>query len=146
MPTGFDGFYDLEEAKAYAKKVNKPIFIDFTGKTCANCREMEYYVWTDEEVKRILNEEYVMVALYADVNYIEIPEEEWITDSKGRTIKTLGKRNLEYQKNKYNMNAQPYYVLIDSEENVLTKENHKYDRDVQNFISFLNEGISNFKK
>ena len=146
MPTGFDGFYDLEEAKAYAKKVNKPIFIDFTGKTCANCREMEYYVWTDEEVKRILNEEYVMVALYADVNYIEIPEEEWITDSKGRTIKTLGKRNLEYQKNKYNMNAQPYYVLIDSEENVLTKENHKYDRDVQKFISFLNEGISNFKK
>lgn len=146
MPTGFEGFYDLEEAKAYAKKVNKPIFIDFTGKTCANCREMEYYVWTDEEVKRILNEEYVMVALYADVNYIEIPEEEWITDSKGRTIKTLGKRNLEYQKNKYNMNAQPYYVLIDSEENVLTKENHKYDRDVQNFINFLNEGISNFKK
>ena len=146
MPTGFDGFYDLEEAKAYAKKVNKPIFIDFTGKTCANCREMEYYVWTDEEVKKILNEEYVMVALYADVNYIEIPEEEWITDSKGRTIKTLGKRNLEYQKNKYNMNAQPYYVLIDSEENVLTKENHKYDRDVNNFVNFLNEGLENFKK
>ena len=146
MPTGFDGFYDLEEAKAYAKKVNKPIFIDFTGKTCANCREMEYYVWTDPEVKRILNEEYVMVALYADVNYIEIPQEEWITDAKGREIKTLGKRNLEYQKTKYNMNAQPYYVLIDSEENVLTKENHKYDRDVQKFISFLNEGISNYKK
>ena len=146
MPTGFDGFYDLEEAKAYAQKVNKPIFIDFTGKTCANCREMEYYVWTDPEVKRILNEEFVMVALYADVNYIEIPEEEWITDEKGRTIKTLGKRNLEYQKTKYNMNAQPYYVLIDAEENVLTKENHKYDRDVQKFISFLNEGIANYKK
>lgn len=146
MPTGFDGFYDLEEAKAYAKKVNKPIFIDFTGKTCANCREMEYYVWTDPEVKRILNEEFVMVALYADVNYIEIPQEEWITDTKGREIKTLGKRNLEYQKTKYNMNAQPYYVLIDAEENVLTKENHKYDRDVQKFISFLNEGIDNYKK
>jgi thiol:disulfide interchange protein DsbD len=146
MPTGFDGFYDLEEAKAYAKKVNKPIFIDFTGKTCANCREMEYYVWTDPEVKRILNEEFVMVALYADVNYIEIPQEEWITDAKGREIKTLGKRNLEYQKTKYNMNAQPYYVLIDAEENVLTAENHKYDRDVQKFISFLNEGIDNYKK
>ena len=146
MPTGFEGFYDLEEAKAYAKKVNKPIFIDFTGKTCANCREMEYYVWTDPEVKRILNEEFVMVALYADVNYIEIPQEEWITDAKGREIKTLGKRNLEYQKTKYNMNAQPYYVLIDAEENVLTAENHKYDRDVQKFISFLNEGITNYKK
>ena len=146
MPTGFDGFYDLEEAKAYAKKVNKPIFIDFTGKTCANCREMEYYVWTDPEVKRILNEEYVMVALYADVNYIELPQEEWITDAKGREIKTLGKRNLEYQKTKYNMNAQPYYVLIDAEENVLTAENHKYDRDVQKFIAFLNEGIANYKK
>ena len=146
MPTGFEGFFDLNEAKECAKKVNKPIFIDFTGKTCANCREMEYYVWTDSEVKRILNDEYVMVALYADVNYIEIPEEEWIIDDKGRIIKTLGKRNLEFQKTKFNMNAQPYYVIIDSDENVLTKENHKYDRDVKKFVDFLNEGLENYKK
>jgi thiol:disulfide interchange protein DsbD len=103
-------------------------------------------VWTDSEVKRILNDEYVMVALYADVNYIEIPEEEWIIDDKGRIIKTLGKRNLEFQKTKFNMNAQPYYVIIDSDENVLTKENHKYDRDVKKFVDFLNEGLENYKK
>ncbi len=145
MPTGFEGFYDLEEAKAHAKKVNKPIFIDFTGKTCANCREMEYYVWTNPEVKKLLNEKFVMLALYADVNYIELPEKDWVTDEKGRVLKTLGKKNLEYQKTKFNMNAQPYYVLIDENENVLTKENHKYDRDVQKFVNFLNEGIENYK-
>ncbi|NLJ82357.1 MAG: disulfide bond formation protein DsbD, partial [Bacteroidales bacterium] len=64
LPTGFEGFFDLDEAKAYAKKVNKPIFVDFTGKTCANCREMEYYVWNSNRVKPILQDKYVMVALY----------------------------------------------------------------------------------
>lgn len=146
VPLGFEAFFDLEEAKAYAKANNKPIFIDFTGKTCANCREMEHYVWTDPEVKRILNEEYVMVSLYCDENTIELPESEWVTDDKGRTLKTLGRRNLNFEKTAYNMNAQPYYVAIDSDGKVLTQENYKYDRDVKKFISWLREGASNFKR
>ena len=146
LPTGFEGFFDLEEAKAYAKKVNKPVFIDFTGKTCANCREMENNVWNDPQVKSILNNDYVMVALYADVNYIKLPEEEWIESKDGRTIKTLGKKNLNYQITRFNMNAQPYYVLIDDNDNVLTKENKAYDKNVQNFVNFLNEGLDNFNK
>ncbi|MDL2315219.1 thioredoxin family protein [Bacteroidales bacterium OttesenSCG-928-C19] len=147
LPTGFEGFFDLEEAKAYAKKVNKPIFVDFTGKTCANCREMENNVWNDPQVKSILNNEYVMVALYADANNIKLPEDEWITPADGgRTIKTLGKKNLNYQITEYSMNAQPYYVLVDANNNVLTKENKVYDKNVQNFVSFLNEGLENFKK
>lgn len=143
MPTGFNGFFDLEEAKAYAKKVNKPIFLDFTGKTCANCREMEHYVWADKEVKEILTTKFVMCGLYVDENTIDLPENEWVTDDKGRVLKTLGKRNLYYEKSAYNMNAQPYYVIINADGKVLTKENHKYDRDVQAFIDFLNEGLSN---
>lgn len=143
MPTGFNGFFDLEEAKAYAKKVNKPIFLDFTGKTCANCREMEHYVWADKEVKEILTTKFVMCGLYVDENTIDLPEDEWVTDDKGRVLKTLGKRNLYYEKSAYNMNAQPYYVIINADGKVLTKENHKYDRDVQKFIDFLNEGLSN---
>ncbi len=146
VPLGFEAFFDLDEAKAYAREHSKPVFIDFTGKTCANCREMEHYVWSDPEVKRILNEEYVMVSLYADENTIELPEDEWVTDEKGRILKTLGRKNLNFQKTEYNMNAQPYYVVIDADGRVLTKENYKYDRDVQKFIGWLNEGIDNYKK
>lgn len=142
-PAGYEAFYDLNEAKAYAKEHNMPIFIDFTGKTCANCREMEHYVWSDANVMEILANKFVMCAMYADENTIELPEEEWVVDDKGKTLKTLGRRNLYFQKTEYNMNAQPYYVIINADGKVLTKENYKYDRDVQKFIGFLNEGLAN---
>ncbi len=146
VPLGFEAFFDLEEAKAYARQQGKPVFIDFTGKTCANCREMEHYVWTDPEVKRLLNEEFIMCSLYADENTIELPESEWVTDQKGHVLKTLGRKNLNYQKTAFNMNAQPYYVIVDADGKVLTKENYKYDRDVAKFVGWLNEGIANYKK
>lgn len=142
-PDGYEAFYDLNEAKAYAKEHNMPIFIDFTGKTCANCREMEHYVWSDENVMALLSTKFVMCALYADENTIELPEDEWVVDEKGKTLKTLGRRNLNFQKTEYNMNAQPYYVIINADGKVLTKENYKYDRDVQKFLNFLNEGLAN---
>ncbi|MDR0368268.1 MAG: thioredoxin family protein [Bacteroidales bacterium] len=144
-PTGFDGFFDLEEAKAYAKKVNKPVFIDFTGKTCANCREMEYYVWTDPQVKKMLTEDYVMVALYADANFIKLAEEDWVQSKEGKTIKTLGKKNHNFQMEHFNVNAQPFYVLIDADGNRLAKPK-AYDRNAQNFVDFLQEGLSKFKE
>ncbi len=146
VPLGFEAFFDLDEAKAYARKVGKPIFVDFTGKNCANCREMEHYVWPDEQVKTILNNDFVMVSLYCDENTIELPESEWVTDDKGHVLKTLGRRNGYYQRSTFNMNAQPYYVILDADGNVLTKENYKYDRDVQKFIDWLNEGKTNFKR
>ncbi|MFZ4414835.1 MAG: protein-disulfide reductase DsbD family protein, partial [Bacteroidales bacterium] len=146
LPTGFEGFFDLNEAKAYAKKVNKPIFVDFTGKTCANCREMEANVWNAPEVKKILTENYVIVALYADANFIELAENEWVTTKEGKVIKRLGSKNLNYQITRFNMNAQPYYVLMDWNENILTKENKAYDKTVENFVKFLNEGLEVFKK
>ena len=145
VPLGFEAFFDLDEAKAYARQTGKPVFIDFTGKTCANCREMEHYVWTDPEVKRLLNEEFVMCSLYADENTIQLPEEEWVTDEKGHVLKTLGRKNLNYQKTAFNMNAQPYYVIVNADGKVLTAENYKYDRDVQKFVRWLNEGINNNK-
>ena len=144
-PAGYHGFFDLEEAKAYARKVGKPIFIDFTGHTCNNCREMEHLVWSDKEVKDIINQKFVLCELYVDEQQIELPEAEWITDDKGRVLKTLGKRNLYYEKSMFNMNAQPYYVIINADGKVLTKENYQYDRDIQKFIAYLNEGLSNMK-
>jgi thiol:disulfide interchange protein DsbD len=145
LPTGFSGFFDLEEAKAYAKKVNKPIFLDFTGKTCANCREMENNVWNDLKVKQFLNDEYVVVALYADANFIELDKNDWITTEEGKIIKTLGKKNLNYQITKFKMNAQPYYVLMDANEKVLT-EPRAYNLDVEGFLDFLENGVKEFKK
>ncbi len=145
LPTGFTGFFDLEEAKEYARKVGKPMFVDFTGKTCANCREMENYVWVDQNVRKILNDDYVMVALYCDINTIELPEEEWVTLDNGRVLKTLGKRNHNYQIESFTANAQPLYVLMDADENLLAKPKG-YDRSISNFVKFLEEGKSNFKK
>ena len=146
VPLGFEAFFDLDEAKTYARQTGKPVFIDFTGKTCANCREMEHYVWSDPEVKRLLNEEFVMCSLYADENTIELPEDEWMTDEKGKVLKTLGRKNLNFQKTEYNMNAQPYYVIVNADGKVITEENYKYDRDVQKFVNWLNEGINNNKR
>lgn len=145
FPSGFEGFFDLEEAKAYAKKVGKPIFLDFTGKTCANCREMEYYVWEEKEVKQILTQDYVMVALYTDANKVKLEESEWVTLKDGTVVKTLGKKNHNYQIDTYNVNAQPLYVLLDADGNLLN-EPKGYDKTVENFISFLEEGKKNFKK
>jgi Thiol:disulfide interchange protein len=146
FPTGFNGFFDLEEAKAYAKKVGKPIFIDFTGKTCANCREMEYYVWTDKQVKKMLNEDFVMVGLYADVNTIVLPENEWVKAKDGTVIKTLGKKNHNYEIENFNNAAQPLYVIMSPDGKVLVSKPHPYDRDINNFIKFLQEGKDNYKK
>ncbi len=145
VPTGFEAFFDLGEAKAYAKQVGKPIFIDFTGQNCNNCRAMEESVWTDEKVREILTEDYVMVSLFCDVNTIELPENEWVTDDKGKVLKTLGKRNSYYQRKTYNMNAQPYYVIINADGQVLTQKNFEYDRDVEKFVNWLNEGKENYK-
>jgi len=139
LPHGLKGFFDLDEAKAYAKKVNKPIFIDFTGHGCVNCREMESKVWSDPRVLKLLNEQYVILALYVD-DKTELPESEWKVNAKGKTLKTLGKINSNYQITKFNVNAQPYYVLMDSDEQLLATPK-AYDLNADNFVDFLKKGI-----
>lgn len=143
MPVGFHAFFDLKEAQAYAKKVNKPLFLDFTGKSCANCREMETAVWGDTRVKKMLQEDFIIVSLYCDENTIQLPKEDYDTVN-GKVIKTLGKRNLNYQIEKFHANAQPLYVLMDCQGNLLTKKPQPYDKNVENFIHFLNEGLANY--
>ncbi len=146
MPSGFQGFYDIDEAKEYAKQQGKPIFIDFTGRNCNNCRLMEQYVWADPKAKQILNDEYVMCALYCDMNDIDLAENDWVTDDKGRVLKTLGRKNLYYQRSTFNMIAQPYYVIIDADGKVLTNENFSYTRDIPQFVAFLEEGLAGYKR
>ncbi|MCR5193113.1 MAG: thioredoxin family protein, partial [Bacteroidales bacterium] len=139
------GFFDIEEAKVYARQTGKPIFIDFTGINCNNCRKMEQYVLSNDDVKRYMNDNFVLCELYCDMNDIDLPESEWVKDGE-RTIKTLGRRNLFFQRTHYNMNAQPYYVIIDADGNQMTKENFSYNPDPAKFLDFLKEGAENYSK
>lgn len=145
LPHGLEGFYDLEEAKSYAAKVNKPLFIDFTGHGCVNCREMEANVWSDPNVLARLREDFVIVALYVD-DKKELPESDWVVDSRGRTLKTLGKINASYQIDTYGTNAQPYYIVMNPSDEKLLVEPKSYDLNVDNFVEFLDLASQNFKK
>ena len=142
LPHGLEGFFDLDEAKAYAAEVGKPLFLDFTGHGCVNCREMEARVWSDPRVLELLRNEYVIVALYAD-DKLKVAEEDWVTTESGKVLKTLGKINSHYALKTYGVNAQPYYVLVD--DNGSTLADRSYDLDVEGFIAFLKKGVEDYK-
>lgn len=145
LPHGLKGFFDYDQALAYARKVNKPVFIDFTGHGCVNCREMEARVWSDPAVLRRLSEDYVVLALYVDDKY-ELPEADWYTSAyDGKVKKTLGAQSADLQITKFNNNAQPYYTLIDGEGNLLA-EPKAYDLSIPNFTAFLDKGLEAFRK
>lgn len=144
LPHGLEGFFDLKEAEAYAAKVGKPIFIDFTGHGCVNCREMEARVWSDPEVLDILRNEYVICALYAD-DKKELPESEWVTTDAGKVLKSLGKINSYYALKTYGVNAQPYYVLQGADGQPLV-DPRGYDLDVAAFVQFLRSGVEAYHK
>ena len=143
LPHGLQGFFDLEEAEAYAAEVGKPIFLDFTGHGCVNCREMEARVWSDPAVLDILRNEYVICALYTD-DKMELPESDWVTTSNGRTLTSLGKINAHYALTRFNVNAQPYYVLQGANGEVLG-EPRGYNLDVEAFATFLRKGVEAYK-
>ena len=144
LPHNLEGFFDIEEAEAYAKEVNKPIFIDFTGHGCVNCREMEARVWADPTVLQILKDEYVVVALYTD-DKTKLPKSDWVTTKGGKTLKTLGEKNANYALERFNANAQPYYVLQGKGGKVLCNP-RGYDLSVEGFIEFLKKGVEEYKK
>ena len=145
LPHHLQGYFDYEQALECAKEQNKPLFIDFTGHGCVNCREMESRVWSDKEVMRRLTDDYVVVALYVDDKTM-LPEEEWFTSSyDGKIKKTIGKKNADIQISRFNINAQPYYCLLDTDGNLLT-EPMGYNLNVNEFVAFLDEGLENFEK
>lgn len=143
LPRGLQGFFDYKQALAYAKKVNKPVFIDFTGHGCVNCREMEARVWSDPAVMSRLQNDYVLLALYVD-DKTELPEADWYTSTYDSKVKkTIGAQNADLQITKYNNNAQPHYCLVDSNGDLLVAPKN-YDRSVENFIAFLDMGKQKF--
>ena len=145
LPHGLDGFFDYKQALDCAKKVNKPIFIDFTGHGCVNCREMEANVWSDPKVLKRLKENYIVTALYVD-DKTELPENEWITSTYDKKVKkTIGKIFADFQITRFNVNSQPYYVLLDTNGNLLASP-RAYDLNVDAFVKFLDEGLNNFNQ
>ncbi|MDA3954841.1 MAG: protein-disulfide reductase DsbD family protein [Bacteroidales bacterium] len=142
---GLKGYFDYEQGMACAKKLNKPVLLDFKGHACANCKEMENKVWSDPEVLKRLQNDFVIIALYVD-DRTKLPENEWVTSAyDGKIKKNIGKVNADFQITKYNINSQPYYVLADTDgENLV--EPQGYNLNVDNFINFLDSGVAAFEK
>ncbi|MBR5836251.1 MAG: thioredoxin family protein [Bacteroidales bacterium] len=141
LPHNLDGYFDLEDALAAAKKSGKPVFVDVTGHACVNCREMEQRVWSDPAALDILRNEFVICALYVDDKH-KLPEEDWVTDAEtGKVYKDLGRVNSYIAREKFNVNAQPNYVLLSPDGEILVPT-HSYDLSVENFIKFLKSGIA----
>ena len=145
LPHGLQGFFDLKEGMAYAKSVSKPVFVDFTGQGCVNCREMEANVWSAPEVLPILANDYVIIALSVDSRH-EAAEADWVTTKDGRVLQTVGKINAYYQVEHFGVNAQPYYCLLDPSTGELLVKPRAYDLSVPGFVQFLKEGLAAYKK
>jgi len=139
LPYGIKGYFTWEDGLKCAKENNKPIFLDFTGHSCSNCKQMESQVWSDPEVLRILKEEYVVISLYTD-DKTKLPEDEWITTEEGKVLKTIGEKNVFFEIQRFNTFATPWYVLLDSDGNILTEPIGK-ELDIDKFKGFLEKGL-----
>lgn len=144
-PHGIIAFHDYEHGLAYAKKVGKPILLDFTGHACVNCRKMEDFVWSKPEILSILKDKVVLVSLYVD-DKRELPkEEQYVSKETGKEIVTIGNKWSDYQITRYKNNAQPYYIILDSAGKDISKP-VGYTPDVEEYKKWLEDGISKFKK
>jgi len=145
IPHGLIGYFDYDQALKCSKQLKKPLFIDFTGHGCVNCRKMEANVWSDPEVLEMLRRDYIIVALYVD-DKTNLPETEWVVSTyDGKVKKSIGKKYADFQISRYKINAQPFYVLQDSEGKDLVQPK-TYDLNVGHFIEFLKEGLKKYNR
>lgn len=144
LPHGLKGYFDYEQALACAQAQNKPIFVDFTGHGCTNCREMEAAVWSDPRILEKLKNEFIVLALYVD-DKTKLPESEWYVSAYDNKVKkSIGKQNADLQIQRANNNAQPNYFVIGHDEKALTAP-ISYSK-VDEFMNFLDEGLNNFRQ
>ncbi len=140
-PENIDAFYDYDEGMAYAKNVNKPVLLDFTGWSCTNCRKMEASVWSDPEVLGRLKNDYVLISLYVDDRTALSESEKYISKVSAKSINTLGQKWSDLQETLFNTNAQPFYVVL-SPDGKPAAEPRAFDLNVGAYISFLDKGIA----
>ena len=140
LPLGLHGYFTLEEGLAAAQKTGKPVFVDVTGHGCVNCREMESRVWSDPQVLSMLKNDFVIVALYTDDKQ-KLDKEDYVTDAEtGKVYKDLGRANSYTARTKWNVNAQPNYVLLSPEGEMLVPV-RGYDLSIDGFVNFLQSGL-----
>ena len=147
-------FTDYEEGMAYAKEVNKPVMVDFTGWACVNCRKMEDNVWVEDTIKNILNKEYVVISLYVDEKTVLSEDEQEVVEvptsdggTKLKKIRTVGDRWSTLETLTFASNTQPYYVLLDTDANLLANPiGYSYAQDLDRYTAYLNCGIDAFQK
>lgn len=144
LPDGLRGYFDYEQGMEVARKIGRPVFLDFTGHGCVNCREMEARVWSDPRVHKLLDEEYLVISLYVDEKTVELPKDDWFYNKKGKLIKTLAKKNSTIQECYFDANAQPQYSLLDNEGKLL-QPTKTYDLDIEGYINFLQIGLAEYK-
>ncbi|MEL1256101.1 cytochrome c biogenesis protein CcdA [Flavobacterium sp. DGU38] len=144
-PHGIVVFHDYEDGLAYAKSINKPIMLDFTGYACVNCRKMENNVWSDERVMPILKNDVVLISLYVD-DKRELPADKQFVTASGDKIETVGDKWTDFMISKYKTNTQPLYVITDLEGNNLNSSKPTISYvPTEEYLQWLKEGISNFK-
>ncbi|MFO7756815.1 MAG: cytochrome c biogenesis protein CcdA [Bacteroidales bacterium] len=143
LPYGLEGYYDLEQGLACAKEKDMPVFIDFKGHACSNCKQVESKVWSDPGVLRRLSENFVIIALYCD-DRTRLPEDEWVTSSvDGKVKKTIGQVNTNHEIIMFGTNTQPLYAITDHQGNPLV-DPMGYNMDVDEYIEWLDKGYANF--
>jgi len=145
VPFGIEAYFDLEEGMAAAAILKKPIMLDFTGHSCANCRKMEEQVWRNPEVLQRLKNDFVLISLYVDESTV-LPINEQYINKKGQKITTVGEKNLDYEITKFGFNAQPLYMFLDNNGSVLSSVLYGYDSDVNKFIQHLDAVKVAYKK
>lgn len=145
LPYGLKGYFDYDQGLACARELNKPVLLDFKGHACSNCKEMESKVWSDPAVLKRLRNEYIIIVLYVD-DRTKLDESEWVvSEYDGKVKKTLGKKNSDFQITRYNINSQPYYVILDLNENVLVPP-RSHNLDIKKYVDFLDKGLEEYKK
>jgi thiol:disulfide interchange protein len=144
-PDNIDAFYDYEEGLAYAKKVNKPVLLDFTGWSCTNCRMMEASVWSDPEVLNRLKNDYVLISLYVDDRTALSNSEKYISKVSSKSINTLGQKWSDLQEVQFNTNAQPFYVVL-APDGKPAAEPRAFDLNIKAYTNFLDKGINAAKR
>jgi thioredoxin-related protein len=144
-PFGLQAYFDLDEGMAAAIAANKPVMLDFTGHSCANCRKMEEYVWSDPEVLTRIKNDFILISLYVDES-TELPIAEQHTNVKGESIITVGDKNLDYERTKFGFGAQPLYMFLDLKGEPLSNVKYGYDSDKEKFIDQLETVKAEFQK
>ncbi len=139
LPLGLTGYLSIDEALVEAKKVGKPVFVDISGLACVNCREMEQRVWSDPQVLQLLRDEFVIAVLYTD-DKEKLPESEWVTTKNGKVLKDRGRVNAYYVRERFDVSAQPNYVILDPQGNQITPI-RGYNLDIDGFVEFLKSGL-----